>query len=256
MKFFERLKSFLLRLDNLKVQKSRLVLKILYFLILKVVNIYRWSLAFFNKGKLSNLNEYFSLLGIFWYGGNEGHTQQVPQETEFLKDISKQKKKILEIGFNGGHSSETFLESNEYSNVDSIDIGFHHYVKFGKYFLKNKFPKRFELFIGKSSYVLPKLIEQKKTYDLIFIDGSHLYEDVVIDLELSKKLSNKDTLLILDDVYLETKNFSEINVDSHNSGPTKAWLEYLQKNIIQQKGFLEFSTTNTNKRSIVFGNFI
>ena len=122
--------------------------------------------------------------------------------------------------------------------------------------MKNKFPKRFELFIGKSSYVLPKLIEQKKTYDLIFIDGSHLYEDVVIDLELSKKLSNKDTLIILDDVYLETENFSEINVDSHNSGPTKAWLEYLQKNIIQQKGFLEFSTTNTNKRSIVFGNFI
>ena len=99
MKFFKRLKSFLLRLDNLKVQKSRLVLKILYFSMLKVVNIYRWSLAFFNKGKLSNLNEYFSLLGIFWYSGNEGHTQQVPQETEFLKDISMQKKKILEQNF-------------------------------------------------------------------------------------------------------------------------------------------------------------
>lgn len=256
MDFLKRLKSFIFRLDNLKVQKSRHIFKFLYFSLLKIVNIYRWNLAFFNKGKLSSLNEYFALLGIFWYGGNEGHTQQVPNETMFLHDASKQKKRILEIGFNGGHSCETFLESNNYSNVDSIDIGFHHYVNFGKYYLKNKFPKRFELLIGKSSNVLPKLIEQKKIYDLIFIDGSHIYEDVIVDLELTKMLANKDTLLILDDVYLETENFDEINIDSHNFGPTKAWSEFLQKNIIQQKGYLEFNTANTNKRSIVYGNFI
>lgn len=256
MEILKRLKSFLLRLDNLKIQKSKNIFKIFYFLLLKFVNFYRWNLAILNIRNLSSLNEYFSLLDIYWYGGNEGHTQQVSQETKFLHDASRQRKMILEIGFNGGHSSETFLESNNFLNVDSIDIGFHHYVNFGKYYLKKKFPKRFELFIGKSSNVLPKLIEQKKIYDLIFIDGSHLYEDVVTDLELTKKLANKDTLLILDDVYLETKNFDEINVDSHNFGPTKAWLEFLQKNIIKQKGYLEFSTTNTNKRSIVYGNFI
>ena len=34
-------------------------------------------------------------------GGNEGHTQQVEEETLFLEKLSKNSKKILEKGFNG-----------------------------------------------------------------------------------------------------------------------------------------------------------
>ena len=71
----------------------------------------------------------------------------------------------------------------------------------------------------------------------------------------ARKLSNKDTLIILDDVYLVNKN-QEMFFDSHNLGPTKAWKEMLYENKIFQIGYEEFETSNTNKRSIVYGQFI
>jgi len=255
MLLFKRIKSFLFRLDNLKIDKSNFPLSWLYFVALKVVNCYRWMTAFINKNKSETLDDFFSFINIYWYGGNEGHTQQVKDETDFLSRKSSSVDSVLEIGFNGGHSSETFLRSNSHAKVDSIDVGYHHYVKFGNYFLKYKYGKRFSLFIGKSSDVLPTLIDKNKKYDLIFIDGSHKYEDVVIDLNHARKLSNKDTLIILDDVYLVNKD-QEMFFDSHNLGPTKAWKEMLYENKIFQIGYEEFETSNTNKRSIVYGQFI
>jgi hypothetical protein len=111
------------------------------------------------------------------------------------------------------------------------------------------------LFIGASKDVLPKLVDENKKYDLIFIDGSHMYEDVIVDLNYARKLSNKDTLIILDDVYIVNEQ-EEIFFDSHNLGPTKAWKEMLYENKVNQIGYEEFESTNTNKRSIVYGKFI
>lgn len=256
MLLYKRIKSFLFRLDNLKIDKSNFPLSWIYFVALKVVNFCRWMAAFINKNKSDTLDDFFTLINIYWYGGNEGHTQQVKDETDFLSRKSLTVNSVLEIGFNGGHSSETFLSSNSYARVDSIDIGYHHYVNFGKYFLKHKYGKRFNLYIGKSSDVLPILIDKNKKYDLIFIDGSHKYEDVLIDLNHSRQLSNKDTLIILDDVYLVNKDEEEIFFDSHNLGPTKAWKEMLYENKIIQIGYEEFESSNTNKRSIVYGQFI
>lgn len=256
MLLYKRIKSFLFRLDNLKIDKTNFPLSWAYFAALKVVNFYRWMIAFIYKNKSETLDDFFSFVNIFWYGGNEGHTQQVKDETDFLSHKSLSANSVLEIGFNGGHSSETFLSSNRDLKVDSVDIGYHHYVNFGNYFLKQKYGKRFNLFIGKSKEVLPLLIDKNKKYDLIFIDGSHKYEDVVIDLEHARKLSNKDTLVVLDDVYLVNKDEDEMFFDSHNLGPTKAWREMLNENKIIQIGYEEFKSSNTNKRSIAYGQFI
>ncbi len=256
MLLYKRTKSFLFRLDYLKIDKSKFPLNSLYFIALKVVNFYRWIVAINRKHKSETLNDFFSYINIYWYGGNEGHTQQVRDETEFLNRKSSSVSSTLEIGFNGGHSSETFLRSNNHIKVDSIDIGYHHYVNFGKYFLKQKYGKRFNLFIGKSKNVLPSLVEKNKKYDLIFIDGSHKYEDVIVDLNYARKLSNKDTLIILDDVYLINEDEEKIFFDSHNLGPTKAWKEMLDDNKIFQTGYKEFESFNTNKRSIVYGQFV
>jgi predicted O-methyltransferase YrrM len=46
---------------------------------------------------------------------------------------------------------------------------------------------------------LPKLIERELKFDLIYIDGSHLFEDVFIDFFYSNKLLNDRGLLIFDD---------------------------------------------------------
>ena len=255
MIFFNRIKSFLFRLDYLKIHKSKYLYKYIYLICFKIVNLCRWVVSFFIKKKANNLNDFFKRIGIIWYGGNEGHTQQVKRETDFLEKQSRSKTKILEIGFNGGHSSETFLNSNSSLTVDSIDIGYHHYVNFGKYYLKKRFTKRFNLHIGESRKVLPDLLKKELIFDLIFIDGSHEYKDVITDLEICSKLSDKDTLVILDDVYYEKDKDGLSSVDNHNLGPTKAWNEFKLKNLVIEDGYIEFETENTNKRSIVYGKF-
>ena len=256
MSFYSRLKSFIFRLDNLKIKKSKPLLKIIYFFIFKAVNFARWILAFKTIGEVKSLNEFYKKLNIYWYGGNEGHTQQVPEEAEFLFKSASNLKNILEVGFNGGHSSETFLNSSSNAIIESVDIGFHHYVKFGSFYLKKKYPGRFFLHIGKSKDILPKIIKQKNIFDLIFIDGSHEYRDVFLDIKNGIELSHASTLIILDDVYYPKNNSHKENFDSHNMGPTKAWLEFIDSGKIKEINYKEFATNNTNKRSLVVGKSI
>ena len=84
MLLYKRIKSFLFRLDYLKIDKSKFPLNMVYFIALKVVNFFRWIVAFYNRHKSETLNDFFSNINIYWYGGNEGHTQQVIGETDFL----------------------------------------------------------------------------------------------------------------------------------------------------------------------------
>ena len=102
---------------------------------------------------------------------------------------------------------------------------------------------------------MPDLLKKELIFDLIFIDGSHEYKDVITDLEICSKLSDKDTLVILDDVYYEKDKDGLSSVDNHNLGPTKAWNEFKLKNLVIEDGYIEFETENTNKRSIVYGKF-
>lgn len=52
----------------------------------------------------------------------------------------------------------------------------------------------------KHSYlILPNLIDNNKKFDLIYIDGSHLFEDVFIDFYYSSKLLSESGLLAFDD---------------------------------------------------------
>ena len=248
-----KVKSFLFRLDKLKVNKTANILKIFFYLSLKLVNLYRWIKSYVIYKNCSNLDEFFSKLGIYWYGGNEGHTQQVDDETLYLNQISQNAKKILEIGFNGGHSAETFLKSSENVIVHSVDIGFHHYVKFGYFYLKKKYKDRIKIYYGDSTQVLPKLIRDKEQFDFVFIDGGHDYDIVKTDLFNSIILSEKDGIIIVDDVFFPIDKLGERYIDLHNSGPTRAWREVLSKNEIMEIDYKEFSSPSTNKRSLVVG---
>lgn len=52
---------------------------------------------------------------------------------------------------------------------------------------------------GMSSEVLPKMIAEGKTFDVIFVDGSHISSDVMIDAILSYLLLKPGGILVFDD---------------------------------------------------------
>ena len=120
------------------------------------------------------------------------------KERVFLSNFIKKNlhiKNILEIGFNAGHSASTFLEARDDIILDTVDLCSNPYVNECYELIKKKF-NRITLYKGSSIDILPKL---NKKYDLIFIDGGHLYNIVNNDLKNSLKLSHKNTIIILDD---------------------------------------------------------
>ena len=70
---------------------------------------------------MSSLNDYFKKNNII---PTEGYSQQVPGQIAFLRRTvsSPSIKRVMEIGFNGGHSAELFLSSNLDVEVVSFDI--------------------------------------------------------------------------------------------------------------------------------------
>ena len=250
-KFFSRLYSYLIRIDDPKIYNANYPFKLLLKIILRSLNIIRWIIAYRIVGKVDSISEFYSEIHIFWYRGNEGHTQQSIEQTYFLSKISQKKENIFEIGFNGGHSAETFLKNNISTKVLSCDIGWHYYSKFGEFYLKKKFGNRFQMIIEDSKTLVPKLSENtNKKFDLIYIDGGHEYKDARDDILKSKELAHDKSILVVDDVV--ERNMQHL--DHSNSGPTKAWKEFLENGFVSALEYLEF-TDNNIYRSAVVGRY-
>lgn len=63
----------------------------------------------------------------------EGYSQQVPQQvTDLILLTNKPNLKVMEIGFNAGHSAEIFLQNNKELTLTSFDLGGHNYVMAAK----------------------------------------------------------------------------------------------------------------------------
>jgi predicted O-methyltransferase YrrM len=142
---------------------------------------------------------------------------------------------VLEIGFSAGHSSDTFLKSNDNVIVTSFDLGYHSYVIYGKSYIDQKYPERHQLIIGDSRETLPAFIKNTdRKYDIIFIDGGHEYEVSYSDLINCKQLAHKDTIVIMDDV---TNAANEV----YNRGPSQAWKDCIAQNIVLEEDHFEFN---------------
>ena len=162
----------------------------------------------------------------------EGHSGQNKHETLFLKNICNivQPASILEIGFNSGHSSDTFLSHSD-SKILSFDIGLHGCVWDGKEYIDNTYEGRHHLIIGDSTETVPKFKKEHSDvyFDLIFIDGGHEYEVALNDLINCMNLSRKDTTVIMDDVIPNSRK-------DYAQGPTKAWIKSCQDKMVFQEG--------------------
>jgi hypothetical protein len=126
-----------------------------------------------------------------------------------LIQITRGAKRIMEIGFNAGHSAELFLKYTS-AHVTSFDLGDHPYVTHAKEYIDAYYPGRHSLILGDSTVMVPKCIGK---YDVIFIDGGHDYEVARADLQNAKKLARKNTM------------YTPEWVHPYTVGPTQAWLE-------------------------------
>lgn len=199
------------------------------------------------------LNDFYNDKKIFSF---EGHSQLSNDETIFLKNIINDNsiRTILEIGFNGGHSSETFLSTNQATTVVSFDIGHHHYVNVGKQYIDQTYPGRHELIIGNSLVTIPEYYYKNankqinnngngnvsdlpcRAFDLVFIDGGHQYQEAHGDLLNCKYLSHPNTIVIMDDT-MDNPDW----IQSWNRGPNRAWKSGIENNIIMPLGSRDFS---------------
>ena len=60
----------------------------------------------------------------------------------------------------------------------------------------------YELFEEKSEFVLPRMVEQEQKFDLIFIDGWHTLDQVMVDVFYATSLLRPNGILVLHDCWM------------------------------------------------------
>jgi hypothetical protein len=137
-----------------------------------------------------------------------------------LLEIARHGQKILELGFNAGHSALLLLiGSSPDAEIDFLDIGGHPYVIPCFEYLKRNFPINQQLLLGDSLVYLPKRVlkeGQRDVYDIIHMDGGHANECVVNDLILLYMLLKPNGYMIVDDaegfILEEVKRFISVGL--------------------------------------------
>ena len=145
----------------------------------------------------------------------------------------------MEIGFNAGHSADTFLKSNENISLVSFDIATHLYVDIGKTYIDKTYPGRHTLIKGDSRVTISEYFNKNpdKKFDLIFIDGGH-YENIPrSDLSNCRLFAHKNTIVVMNDVKYK-------NIETWNVNPNEAWDAFVESNSIDELKHVEFPPLN------------
>jgi len=156
-----------------------------------------------------------------WFKEQNLHAKTLEYAQEIHKIVAQHKyKKALEVGCIWGVSTITILSSGDGSllSVDPIpqsNPNMHAMVEVRH----NGYADRWNSFEGRSEVFWAI---NKDKYDLIYIDGSHNYTDVKLDLAAAWVCLQKGGLLLTDD-YLHDHNHD------HDYGVSLAVLELMQR---------------------------
>ncbi len=159
---------------------------------------------------LQELNEAVSrsretVEGNIFYG-NSDDLDQVAADVQYASyrqgfvEAVRERARLLEIGFNAGHSALVYLFLNPEGVYTGVDLAFRRYTHDAAEFLRSRFGDRFALRQGDSTVVLPQMIaEGQGGYDVIHVDGGHTFDVAYADITNSLKLMRPDGLMIVDD---------------------------------------------------------
>lgn len=126
--------------------------------------------------------------------------------------------RIMEIGFNAGHSALLMLLANPGSTIVCFDICEHEYTKHCFEYLHSQFPDRIELHPGNSNIAVNAY--EGEPFDLCHIDGCHNPHVANIDFHNTMTLTKEGTIVIFDDT-------------NHND-LMELWKSYLHSNLVHE----------------------
>lgn len=137
---------------------------------------------------------------------------------------------VGEIGFNAGLSARAFLEADPDIRVVSFDLCETRSAPAGriaKASIDKKYPGRHTLVGGDSRDTVPKYAANNPDvrFDVVFIDGGHLYEIARADIDNMRALSTPETAVIMDDL---------VPWFAYGIGPAKAWQDAIDEGVIEQ----------------------
>jgi len=174
--------------------------------------------------------------------------------------LREQSQNTLEVGLCFGTSALTFLATMK----ELHGSGFHHTAidpyqnthwkgSSIRVIEEEGFSENFTLIEGPSEYVLPNLAQEEAPdrYDMIYVDGSHLFEDVFIDYFYAARILGEQGIILFDDcrdkhvakvIKFIERNFSSVMVPldlSSFDDPQKSLKKRLGNllGIRQMKGF-------------------
>lgn len=140
--------------------------------------------------------------------------------------------RVMEIGFNAGHSSYLFLSARPGVEVVSFDLGEHDYLDMVKELIDRRFPGRHQLVKGDSRQTVPAYAaaHPDASFDLVYIDGGHDYEVAKADVANCAALSGPRSLVLMDDL--------EPGRD-YGVGPVRAWREAIADGLLDETVLVE-----------------
>lgn len=162
-----------------------------------------------NDRKLVTLDQYLGYYGFSLSPqdshNNEGYMsneqkQQYKERLSLYPDIES----VLEIGLNGGHSADNFLQTcTNLKKFVSFDINMHGYTQPAADYFKRTYKEKFEFIPGDSALTVPQYASDfpDQKFDLIYVDGKHTYEYVIEDIMNCRALAHPDTILWVDDYW-------------------------------------------------------
>lgn len=194
---------------------------------------------FINSRKIRDLNQMVILVGKHMEGNicyyctppdlltqiNEKirNGEEIDSVRNNLYSLAKSAINIIQIGFNAGHSSALFFDSNPTCNIVAFDLFNHAYTEPCSNYLS--FNQRLKLKMVKGNTLdTLSLYETDQIMDLIHFDGGQQPEVIKNDLDKCKIFSDERTFLVIDDTnvfsiqlviqeYLQENKIVEIDYD-------------------------------------------